>query len=96
MAAVMLWLGAEQWHLGMKVGLGLGGGGSNWAACLALSGGLRLAGICSGTPGSLRGTHHPRSGMCLLELARAVSWELSIWAGPGYLKIAPLGNAGGF
>lgn len=83
------------WDEGAPVGVGLGGGGSDWAACPALSGGLRLAGIRSGTPASQRGTRHPGSGMCLLELAGAVSWELSIRAGPGHLKIAPLGSAGG-
>lgn len=83
---VMLWLGAEPvapWDEGAPAGLGLGGGGSDWAACPALSDGLRLAGICSGTLASQRGSHHLRSEMCPLEQAAAVSWQLSIQAGPG-------------
>lgn len=58
------------WGGGAPVGLGLGGGGSHWAVCPALSNGLGLAGICSGPLASQCGTHHLRGEMGLLEVTQ--------------------------
>lgn len=90
--AVVMELGAEQWHLGMRVGLGLGGGGSDWAVCLSLSSGLRLARICSGTLAS----HHLRTEMCLFGAGWSSLLGAEYPGRAGHLQTEPLGNAGGF